>query len=168
MWQHAGLEEARQMIFSTATVAAFLTVFSLSSELAGYQLVHPSVLAVGLIFASAGMSLIRFHSRIFAWQRGSRGNGLRVAIVGSRDAAAAAVREMLRHPDAGLIPVAVFDDDTSVHGKSLVGVPVVGSIRDIPAATSRYQLQEVLLAIPNASPEMIAEVLQPPRQPGSA
>ena len=67
---------------------------------------------------------------------------------------------MLRHPDAGLIPVAVFDDDTSVHGKSLVGVPVVGNICDIPAATSRYQLQEVLLAIPNASPEMIAQVLR--------
>lgn len=160
MWQHAGLEEARQIIFSMATVAAFLTLSSLVIRIAGFQLIHPSVLAVGLIFATAGMSLIRFHSRIFAWQRGSRGNGLRVAIVGSRDEAAAAVREMLRHPDAGLIPVAVFDDDASVHGKSLVGVPVVGNIRDIPAATNRYQLQEVLLAVPNASPEMIAEVLQ--------
>ena len=160
MWQYAGLEEARQMIYSMATVAAFLAVFSLVVRLAGFQLVHPSVVAVGLIFATAGMSLIRFHSRIFAWQHGSRGNGLRVAVVGTREAAATALREMLRHPDAGLIPVAVFDDDTSGHGKSLVGVPVVGRISDIPAATSRYQLQEVLLAIPNASPEMIAQVLR--------
>jgi FlaA1/EpsC-like NDP-sugar epimerase len=159
MWQHAGLEEARQMVLSTATVAAALTLIYLIIRMAGYQLVHPTVVLVGLAFATAGMSLLRFHSRIFAWQRGSRGNGLRVAIVGSREAAAAAVREMLRHPDAGLIPVAVFDDDKTVHGKSLVGVPVVGSIRDIPAATSRYMLQEVLLAIPHASPEMIAEVL---------
>ncbi len=160
MWQHAGLEEARQIIVSTATVAAILAVLSLLIRVAGLQLVHPSVLVVGLIFATAGMSLIRFHSRIFAWQRGSRGSGLRVAIVGSHGAAAAAVREMLRHPDAGLIPVAVFDDDKSVHGKSLVGVPVVGGICDIPAATTRYMLQEVLLAIPNPSPEMIAEVLR--------
>lgn len=159
MWQHAGLEEARQMVLSTATVAAALTLVYLIIRMGGYQLVHPSVVLVGLAFATAGMSLLRFHSRIFAWQRGSRGNGLRVAIVGSREAAATAVREMLRHPDAGLIPVAVFDDDKAVHGKSLVGVPVVGSIRDIPAATSRYMLQEVLLAIPHASPEMIAEVL---------
>ena len=43
MWQHAGLEEARQMIFSTATVAAFLAVFSVLVRLAGFQLVHPSV-----------------------------------------------------------------------------------------------------------------------------
>jgi FlaA1/EpsC-like NDP-sugar epimerase len=159
MWRHAGLEEARQIILSSATVAAVLLVLSAAIMLAGYQVVHATVVGVGLILSTIGMGLVRFQSRIFAWQRGSRGSGLRVAIVGSRDAAASAVREMIRHPDAGLIPVAVFDDDTSVHGMSLVGVPVVGSIRDIPAATSRYNLQEVLLAIPNASPEMIADVL---------
>ena len=159
MWRHAGLEEARQMILSSGTVAAVLLVIYAAIQLAGYQVVHASVVVIGLILASLGMSLIRFQSRIFAWQRGSRGSGLRVAIVGSRDAAASAVREMIRHPDAGLIPVAVFDDDTSVHGMSLIGVPIVGSIRDIPAATSRYNLQEVLLAIPDASPETIADVL---------
>jgi FlaA1/EpsC-like NDP-sugar epimerase len=159
MWRHAGLEEARQMILSSGTVAVFLFIIYMGIELAGYQVVHPSVVIVGLVLATLGMSLIRFQSRIFAWQRGSRGSGLRVAIVGSRDAAASAVREMIRRPDAGLIPVAVFDDDTSVHGMSLIGVPIVGSIRDIPAATSRYNLQEVLLAIPNASPETIADVL---------
>ena len=140
-------------------MAIVLLVLYTAIQLAGYQVVHPEVLGVGLILATLGMSLIRFQSRIFAWQRGSRGNGLRVAVVGSRDAAASAVREMIRHPDAGLIPVAVFDDDTSVHGMSLIGVPIVGGIRDIPAATSRYNLQEVLLAIPNATPEMIADVL---------
>ena len=159
MWRHAGLEEARQIILSSGTVAVFLLVIYAAIQLAGYQVVHPEVLVIGLILATLGMSLIRFQSRIFAWQRGSRGSGLRVAIIGSRDAAASAVREMIRHPDAGLIPVAVFDDDTSVHGMSLIGVPIVGAIRDIPAATSRYMLQEVLLAIPDASPEMIADVL---------
>jgi FlaA1/EpsC-like NDP-sugar epimerase len=159
MWRHAGLEEARQIILSSGTVAAFLLVIYGAIQLAGYQVVHAEVLVIGLILATLGMSLIRFQSRIFAWQRGSRGSGLRVAIVGSRDEAASAVREMIRHPDSGLIPVAVFDDDTSVHGMSLIGVPIVGGIRDIPAAASRYMLQEVLLAISDASPELIAEVL---------
>ena len=115
MWQHAGLEEARQMVFSTATIAGVLALVYPIVRLAGFDVIHPGVLAFGIISAAAGMSLIRFHSRIFAWQRGSRGSGLRLAIVGSKEAAAQAVREMLRHPDAGLIPVAVFDDDTSVH-----------------------------------------------------
>jgi FlaA1/EpsC-like NDP-sugar epimerase len=160
IWRHAGLEEARQLILSTGTVAVILIVLYPLIRIAGYQLVHPEVLIVGLIFSALGMSVIRFHSRIFAWQRGSRGSGLRVAIVGSRDAAAAAIREMLRFPGAGLVPVAIFDDDSSVHGMSLVGVPVVGGIADIPASTSRYMIQEVLLAMPNPSPEVIANVLE--------
>jgi FlaA1/EpsC-like NDP-sugar epimerase len=160
IWRHAGLEEARQMILSSATVAVVLAVLYPIIRAAGFQLVHPEVVLVGLLLATLGMSVLRFHSRIFAWQRGSRGSGLRVAIVGSRDAAASAVREMLRFPGDGLLPVAVFDNDTSVHGMSLVGVPVVGSIADIPSATSRYMLQEVLLAIPEASPEMIADVVR--------
>ena len=41
---------------------------------------------------------------------------------------------------------------------SLVGVPVVGGIADIASATSRYMIQEVLLAMPNPSPEVIANV----------
>jgi FlaA1/EpsC-like NDP-sugar epimerase len=168
MWRHAGLEEARQMILSSGTVAAVLLVIYIWVQVAGYQVLHAPVIVVGLLLAALGMSLIRFQSRIFAWQRGSRGSGLRVAIVGSRDAAASAVREMIRHPDAGLIPVAVFDDDESVHGMSLVGVPIVGSIRDIPAETSRYMLQEVLLAIPNAPPEVIADVLRTVERAGIA
>jgi FlaA1/EpsC-like NDP-sugar epimerase len=160
MWRHAGLEEARQLVLSTATVAVVLLIIYPLIRLAGYNLLHPSVVVVGLIFSALGMSVLRFHSRIFAWQRGSRGSGLRVAIVGSRDAAAAAIREMLRSPGAGLIPVAIFEDDASVHGMSLVGVPVVGGIADIPASISRYMIQEVLLAMPDPSPEVIANVLK--------
>jgi FlaA1/EpsC-like NDP-sugar epimerase len=88
IWQHAGLEEARQMILSTATVAVVLLILFPLIQLAGYQLLHLGVVLTGLALATAGMSLIRFHSRIFAWQRGSRGSGLRVAVVGSHDAAA--------------------------------------------------------------------------------
>jgi FlaA1/EpsC-like NDP-sugar epimerase len=160
MWRHAGVDEARQMMLSSATIGVVLAVLYPAGKAAGLEPAPLTVVLVGLVFASIGMSVLRFHSRIFAWQRGSRGTGLRVAVVGSRDAAASAIREMLRCPGAGLVPVAVFDDDVSVHGMSLMGVPVVGGIEDIPESTSRYMLQQVLLAIPAPPPEMIAKVLR--------
>src|SRR5664280_1200471 len=164
MWRHAGIEEARQMILSTMAVGLILLALYPVGRIAGLEVVPPAVILLGLLFASMGMSLIRFHSRIFAWQRGSRGTGLRVAIVGSRDTAASAIREMLRCPGAGLIPVAVFDDDSAVHGMSLMGVPVVGSVADIPTAAGRYMLQEILLAIPSPTPEMISTVVRASEQ----
>lgn len=160
MWRHAGVEEARQLGASAIAIATVLLCIDLIVRATGYQLVPLSVAVVGTLFASVGMAVLRFHSRLFAWQRGSRRVGLRVAVVGSRDTGASAVREMLRCPGAGLVPVAVFDDDSRAHGLSLLGVPVVGGIEDIPAATSRFSLQQVLLAIPDPPPALVEKVLR--------
>jgi FlaA1/EpsC-like NDP-sugar epimerase len=166
MWRHAGAEEARQLVLSAAVVMCVLLLVYPLGRSVGVERVPITVIAVGCIFATMGMGLLRFHSRLFAWQRGTRRVGLRVAVVGSRDAGAAAIREMLRSPGAGLVPVAVFDDDVRSHGLSMVGVPVVGSIDDIPNAASRYTLQQVLLAIPKPPPEMVERVLHACEQAG--
>jgi len=160
MWRHAGADEARQLVLSAAFTLFVLIAFWPIGRTMKIELVPPLVVVVGCMFTSAGMGVLRFHSRLFAWQRGSKRLGLRVAVIGSRDTGAAAIREMLRSPGAGLVPVAVFDDDPRAHGLSLLGVPVVGSIADIPEAASRYTIQQVLLAIPTPPPEMVERALR--------
>jgi FlaA1/EpsC-like NDP-sugar epimerase len=166
MWRHAGADEARQLLLSVATTLCVLIAFWPAGNAIHIELVPPFVVVVGCMFAAAGMGVIRFHSRLFAWQRGSKRLGLRVAVIGSRDAGAAAIREMLRSPGAGLVPVAVFDDDERAHGLSLLGVPVVGDISEIPKAASRYTIQQVLLAIPSPSPDLVERALRASEQAG--
>ena len=166
MWRHAGADEARQLLLSVATTLTVLVAFWPVGKALHIQLVPPIVVVVGCMFSAAGMGIIRFHSRLFAWQRGAKRLGLRVAVIGSRDAGAAAIREMLRSPGAGLVPVAVFDDDKGAHGLSLLGVPVVGGIDKIPKATSRYTIQQVLLTIPSPSPELVDRALRASEQAG--
>jgi FlaA1/EpsC-like NDP-sugar epimerase len=160
MWRHAGADEARQLMLSTAVTLCVLIAFWPAGRALKIELVPAIVVAVGCMFAAAGMGVLRFHSRLFAWQRGSKRLGLRVAVIGSRDTGAAAIREMLRSPGAGLVPVAVFDDDPRAHGLSLLGVPVVGGIKDIPVAASRFTIQQVLLAIPSPPPELVERALR--------
>jgi len=160
MWRHAGADEARQLLLSAATTLCVLIAFWPIGNSLHIELVPPVVVIIGCMFASTGMGILRFHSRLFAWQRGSKRLGLRVAVIGSRDAGAAAIREMLRSPGAGLVPVAVFDDDERSHGLSLIGVPVVGAIDEIPKAANRYTIQQVLLAIPSPSPELVERALR--------
>ena len=168
MWRHAGAQEASQLCLAALVTMAILLALDLIWRMYSPELVPVSVVVVGCLFSTIGMGIIRFHSRLFAWQRGSRQMGLRVAIVGSFDMGAAAIREMAELPSAGLIPVAVFDDDTRAHGLSLLGVPVVGKIADIPDATDRYTIQQVLLAIPSPPPELVEKVLQVSEQAGVA
>ena len=168
MWRHAGAQEASQLCLAALVTMGVLLALDLIWRMYSPELVPVSVVVVGCLFSTIGMGIIRFHSRLFAWQRGSRQMGLRVAIVGSFDMGAAAIREMQNCPSAGLIPVAVFDDDTRAHGLSLLGVPVVGKIADIPDATDRYTIQQVLLAIPSPPPELVEKVLQVSEQAGVA
>ena len=166
MWRHAGAQEASQLCLASLITMAILLGFDLIWRMNSPELVPVSVVVVGCLFSTMGMGIIRFHSRLFAWQRGTRQMGLRVAVVGSYDMGAAAIREMQNCPSAGLIPVAVFDDDPRAHGLSLLGVPVVGTIADIPAAAERYMLQQVLLAIPSPTPELVENVLKVSEEAG--
>jgi FlaA1/EpsC-like NDP-sugar epimerase len=161
MWRHAGADEARQLLLSVAVVLSILVIlWPLGHALRVDRSVPAIVVVVGTMFSAAGMGVLRFHSRLFAWQRGAKRMGLRVAVIGSRDTGAAAIREMLRSPGAGLVPVAVFDDDPRAHGLSLLGVPVVGAVDDLPAAADRYTIQQVLLAIPSPPPELVERALR--------
>jgi FlaA1/EpsC-like NDP-sugar epimerase len=155
IWRHAGIEEARNIVLSCASALVVLTALYPLGFAERITRVPFLVLPLGCLLTMLGIGLLRFHSRLLGWQRANRGMGLRVGVIGSRDAGAAVVRGMLRNPAAGLSPVAVFDDDRRTHGYSLMGVPVVGSIDDIPAAVSKLQIQQVLLAVPDPSTALI-------------
>jgi FlaA1/EpsC-like NDP-sugar epimerase len=171
IWRYAGIQEARQVLLSALSSLVVLAGFKLLWELINrvdhtsmktppFERIPLVVIVVGCSFLTMVMGALRFQSRLFAWQRGTNRVGLRIAVIGSRDAGAEAIREMLRTPVAGHVPVAVFDDDGRGHGLSLIGVPVVGGIEDIPAAASRYTIQQVLLTIPNPSPELVERALR--------
>jgi len=155
IWRHAGIEEARNIVLSCLSTLAVLTAlypFGFADRITRVPFL---VLPLGCLLTMLGIGVLRFHSRLLGWQRANRGMGLRVGVIGSRDAGAAVVRGMLRNPAAGLFPVAVFDDDRRTHGYSLMGVPVVGSIDDIPAAVAKLQIQQVLLALPDPSTSLV-------------
>jgi FlaA1/EpsC-like NDP-sugar epimerase len=168
IWRYAGIEEARQVLLSALASLVVLVALRPLWRFLHLELVPLEVVVVGCAFVTMAMGALRFHSRLFAWQRGTHRVGLRVAIIGSRDAGAEAIREMLRTPVAGFVPVAVFDDDARGHGLSLIGVPVVGGIEDIPAAAARYTIQQVLLAIPNPAPELVDRALRASEAAGVA
>jgi FlaA1/EpsC-like NDP-sugar epimerase len=168
MWRHAGIEEARQILLSSgAGLASLLLLYPVGSA-THFVDVPLGVIVFGALFCAMAMGALRFHSRLFAWQRGSRRLGLRVAVIGSRDAGAAVVRDMLRNPKAGLMPVAVFDDDPGAHGLSLLGVPVVGGVDDIETAAPRYDIQQVVLAIPSPTAELVERSLRASEAAGVA
>ena len=160
IWKYAGIDEARNIVaacLTTLVVMLVLYPLGLGRHVTKVPLI---ALPLGCVLTMLGIGLLRFHSRLLGWQRANRGMGLRIGVVGGKDAGAAVIRDMLRTPSAGLFPVAVFDEDLRTHGLSLMGVAVVGGIDDIPLAVEKLQIQQILLAVPNPSTALVERCLR--------
>jgi FlaA1/EpsC-like NDP-sugar epimerase len=69
------------------------------------------------------------------------------------------MREMLRHPDTGLKPVAFLDDDPSKTGRRIATIPVAGTTADLDSAISTFRVDEVLIAMPSADGRLIRSIV---------
>jgi FlaA1/EpsC-like NDP-sugar epimerase len=88
----------------------------------------------------------------------------RILIVGAGDAGSMIAREMLRHPDAGLVPVGFLDDDPAKRTTTFVGYPVLGRIADLPLVARSQKVDEILIAIPSAQGSTVRSVIEQARR----
>ena len=82
----------------------------------------------------------------------------RLLVLGAGDAGAQIVTAMLRDPSSAYVPVAFLDDDNTRRNLQVMGIPVVGTRQDLRAAASHYDADTVLLAIPTAGADVVAEL----------
>ena len=168
MWRHASADEARRLL---GAMGATLLV------LVGLELVRGQTVPWSMVFLGTGLGgfflgTIRFQSRLFSFRRrgdlSGRGEGLRVVVIGAKDAGAALIGEMQKSPAAGLYPVAIVDPDPHLHGRWVLGIRVAGGLADLPAVAERTGAHQAVLAMSSASSETVREVAALAEQAGVA
>ena len=88
----------------------------------------------------------------------------KIIVIGAGDAGAAFCAQIKSTPEFRLDPVAVLDDDPSKIGQSLIRTPVVGGIDDIPEAVKNYNAEMIVIAIPAATTEQRARIIDKCRE----
>lgn len=83
----------------------------------------------------------------------------RVLIIGAGEAGEMVAREMLNHPEAGLLPVGFIDDDPKKNGRYILGIKVIGGRDSIRQAVVRERIDEILIAIPSARGQVIRDLI---------
>ena len=159
IWKHASVAEARRIVFAGATAGRH--------HLPGQPDAGPARAPVG----GAARRLRRHDDdgrrpvpgppppRPAPHAPDAR-SATRVAVVGAGDAGATIVREMRRRAETDRVPVVIVDDDPRKQGRSMLGVPVVGDIANLPAVVGYYRADEVLIAIPSADQQLINEIME--------
>jgi FlaA1/EpsC-like NDP-sugar epimerase len=89
-----------------------------------------------------------------------------VLIVGAGEAGVMTARALLRHPEGDLHPVGFLDDDTAKQQQQFLGLPVLGALHDLQAVLGRVGVDEIIIAIPSASGQVIRNVIDLARHAG--
>jgi FlaA1/EpsC-like NDP-sugar epimerase len=83
----------------------------------------------------------------------------RALIVGAGDAGETVVRELLRRPQDGIVPIGFVDDDHQKRRTRIHGLPVLGTTHEIAAVASKIGADIILLAIPSAPGKVLRDIV---------
>ncbi len=86
--------------------------------------------------------------------------GKEVIVVGAGDAAQLMLKEILRAPDLGYTAIGLVDDDPRKKNMRLHGIRVLGTSDELPHLLRDRRPDELLIAIPSASGEQRARIVE--------
>jgi len=162
LWRHASLHEVQRIFTAGAAcaVASFfigtvgITATGLSTARLPYiALALDAVLAFG-VFAGTRIA-VRFAAR-----RVRSASDRRALIVGAGAGGQSILREARVNPRLNLHVVGFVDDDPEKSKKLLGGVPVVGTIDELPDLISRFGASELVIAMPNARGTVVRRIMR--------
>jgi Undecaprenyl-phosphate glucose phosphotransferase len=83
---------------------------------------------------------------------------LRVLLIGAGETAQAIVERMGHTPKYGYMAVGYLDD-AALAGRKVAGAPILGTTDDLERVLRRYDVDEVLIALPGATHEAILDLI---------
>ena len=159
--RYAGVDVLLKL--SAASALGFAMLLAVDFALHAGQTLRP--VPIGVLFIQAvlvflGGAAARLAVRIALYLRAVRGDsGRRVLIVGAGSAGSLLLREIQNRPDLDLHVVGFLDDDASLRGRTIGGVPVLGPTDEVTETVARLHVEETLVAMPAAPREMVRRVL---------
>jgi FlaA1/EpsC-like NDP-sugar epimerase len=147
-----------------------IPVVALSGGVSSYVLIHHvlawttyprSIYILTAVFLFALMSVDRGGVRLLRqWFQGLGKHGTPVVIVGAGRAGEMLVRDMRHNGAYAYKPVAFIDRDPSKHGSTIHGIPVAGDYRALSGVIAKHRPQEIIVAIPSASPAQLRAIVK--------
>jgi FlaA1/EpsC-like NDP-sugar epimerase len=101
-----------------------------------------------------------WHEHSFQFLLTADPNQQRVLVLGAGTSGDMLVRDMLRHPECGYLPVGFLDDKPRLHGGKVQGLPVLGGINKVVESVDSLKADVIIIAIPSATDEQMRRVVE--------
>ncbi|MCR5685935.1 MAG: polysaccharide biosynthesis protein [Lachnospiraceae bacterium] len=159
IWTFASINELENVIIACAISSGLYYI--------GLQLISPWIIPrscylLYFMCITAFVGATRFGYRAIKLARRrvrDRKTGNNVMIVGAGEAANMIIREMIANEDLRKTISCVLDDDVNKIGNYIQGIKVVGTTDEIPRYVEKYNINEIIIAIPSAKRERISSII---------
>ena len=161
LWRFASLEELKNAI-AAIILSSFMQFCGM--RLLGlrvprsYIFIYTMLLAVCIIAPRFSYRFLRiaYHNHEVIWQT----KPVVTMVVGAGAAGYMLVREMKNSKHLNRKVPCIIDDDPNKIGTYLQGIPIVGRKEDIPVMAKKYNIEEIIIAIPTLKDEKQHELLE--------
>jgi len=162
LWQHIGIGMVIRLIF--ATVACNFAVYCTIRIISGIGWPNPAIGMLAFFFMLSISGGIRIYNPVWRavrrWWRRLRGKTsvqstepIRVLMIGAGEFASTMLENLNRHTGESRKRrvFSIVDKNVHKHGYRLHGIPVEGDDAQIPSLVDKYNIEEILIAIPSIS-----------------
>lgn len=160
VWSFIGVHEELMIVAACTLSTAFQ---GLGMEV--FMLEVPRSYYVFYLFLMVTTTTItRFSYRILATVKHglkrNRGKIVNTLVIGAGEAGSVIVQEIKSSKYSNRNVVGIIDDNPSKKGKYLHGIKILGNRNDVKRLAEKYDVQEIILAIPSASAKDTRDILK--------
>ena len=176
MWQHASVQEFRALAIAIILATVGLIGLSILLKIAWVLFLIDGFYNFALIgFTKFSKQILQRDRRMFGTSaqndKGSdtvnalsslpaRKPPTKVLIVGAGETGMGVLRELRNHPEKGYVPIGFIDDDQRKVGRTVAGLEVFGTTRDLTYIARKREVDEVVIAIPSAPGGKIRDIIR--------
>ena len=163
--KHYGFGEIIRTIVAIAILFGITTIviYAFQTDRLSLGLIVPMNLVM-LVVQVFGRSLVRFGNEVNALvstsAKAKSGKSHNTIIFGAGEAGVSLYNRIYQNKESNLYPVAFMDDDPSLVGRKIHGLPVLGGLENLAKAIDKYEAKEVIVAIPSASKQLLKQIME--------
>ena len=161
LWRFAGYSELLRVTAATM-VTGFLHFVGITTFFKAMPIFY---ILFGMIIQFCLIIGIRFSYRFVLLERSRRekaekkNQGKNILLIGAGDAGRLILRDVQRTEfDVGKVQC-IIDDNPNKWGRYIENIPIIGGRDEIMAGVEKYQIQQILIAIPSAKAEEKRDIL---------
>ena len=159
IWRFASFSELNRILGATGVT----TLFHVIGITAFLHRMPVSYYVVGAVTQFCLVTAIRFSYRLVILEKARRDKNLKsvhnAMIIGAGAAGLVILKELKVSNDANARPLCVIDDNPNKWGRMMDGIPIVGGRDNILESVKKYNIDQILFAIPSATAKQKRDIL---------